>query len=433
MKDNWQQTLHQFHYQMVITRIGTLARYPLRPSTDIYPKSFSTPLRAEERIPSVQTPHPRDPRKLSLNNSEQARIRFKTRFSYVGSHARTEFTERVSGSPTLWDNESVMHTRGGTDYVQALKRSLKIAVSREMATESPTPMPRHSSFRDSDILTDYPNFQKRPSQKLHLSIPETPRRKQSQDQLKAHCSLNLEAEIEHDDAEFEYLPTPKTFLDEEGGTPVSASLNNSIAQRRRHGEYFHRPPIWNIYRIGKNESLGSDTDLEFGLNSNLVERTKSSGSRQNSCQFCLARLPSTEPTPHQSLENDPFSAGMSPRQNLRRAGSQQATGYPIRQFNTTPSRYCQASPAADIDSVAGRPQPPVYMSKAVEATSGPPHSFSSVKHWTKRFDMVTLMLSRLKSSFQRHRVSEPNSYSTNARKERSKSSMLEFPLEDFHK
>ncbi|EEP77914.1 predicted protein [Uncinocarpus reesii 1704] len=59
---------------------------------------------------------------------------------------------------------------------------------------------------------------------------------------------------------------PRTFLDDEGGTPVDESLTGSLMEKRRQGVYFHRPPIWMLGPTGGDgaaPSYESDVNLYF--------------------------------------------------------------------------------------------------------------------------------------------------------------------------
>ncbi|KAI1977196.1 hypothetical protein LOZ51_002821 [Ophidiomyces ophidiicola] len=61
-------------------------------------------------------------------------------------------------------------------------------------------------------------------------------------------------------------PPGRTFLDEEGDTPVSESLAESVMKRRRKGIYFYRPLVWKSSPAGGNavviSSKENDDEME---------------------------------------------------------------------------------------------------------------------------------------------------------------------------
>lgn len=88
------------------------------------------------------------------------------------------------------------------------------------------------------------------------------------------------------------LTPPRTFLDVEGGTPVSASLDESISRRRRHAEYFHRPPVWNVIPL-RNSDSDHDSDSLYSDSDVYIELSdQPDADHEETCQFCLERLPS---------------------------------------------------------------------------------------------------------------------------------------------
>ncbi|PGH14724.1 hypothetical protein AJ79_02890 [Helicocarpus griseus UAMH5409] len=59
-------------------------------------------------------------------------------------------------------------------------------------------------------------------------------------------------------------PSPaKTLQDSDGDTPKSETLGGSLARRRRHGEYHHRPPVWSIRPLDEDNNGFSDVIVDF--------------------------------------------------------------------------------------------------------------------------------------------------------------------------
>ncbi|KAK2809168.1 hypothetical protein FQN50_004003 [Emmonsiellopsis sp. PD_5] len=78
-------------------------------------------------------------------------------------------------------------------------------------------------------------------------------------------SLSIYAGMEDPFAPTISVPDPsptRSVQDSDGDTPRSASLGGSISRRRRHGEYYHRPPVWNIQRLDEQGDAASRTDTE---------------------------------------------------------------------------------------------------------------------------------------------------------------------------
>ncbi|PGH33056.1 hypothetical protein GX50_04130 [[Emmonsia] crescens] len=62
-----------------------------------------------------------------------------------------------------------------------------------------------------------------------------------------------------------FVPDPspaKTLQESDGDTPKSETLGGSLSRRRRHGEYHHRPPVWNIRPLDEDVSAFSSVDVE---------------------------------------------------------------------------------------------------------------------------------------------------------------------------
>ncbi|PGH10357.1 hypothetical protein GX51_00114 [Blastomyces parvus] len=59
-------------------------------------------------------------------------------------------------------------------------------------------------------------------------------------------------------------PSPaKTLYDSDGDTPTSEAFGGSASRRRRHGEYHHRPPVWNIRPLDEDISVSSCVEVEL--------------------------------------------------------------------------------------------------------------------------------------------------------------------------
>ncbi|EGC41112.1 conserved hypothetical protein [Histoplasma capsulatum var. duboisii H88] len=62
-----------------------------------------------------------------------------------------------------------------------------------------------------------------------------------------------------------FVPDPsptKTLHDSDGDTPKSETLGGSLTRRRRHGEYHHRPPVWNIRMLDDDVSAFSSVNVD---------------------------------------------------------------------------------------------------------------------------------------------------------------------------
>ncbi|EEH18041.1 hypothetical protein PABG_00604 [Paracoccidioides brasiliensis Pb03] len=68
-----------------------------------------------------------------------------------------------------------------------------------------------------------------------------------------------------------FVPDPsptKTLLDSDGDTPRSETLRGSLSRRRRHGEYHHRPPVWNIRPLVEGSHVRHDEAYSDHADSN---------------------------------------------------------------------------------------------------------------------------------------------------------------------
>ncbi|WEW59294.1 hypothetical protein PRK78_004763 [Emydomyces testavorans] len=79
---------------------------------------------------------------------------------------------------------------------------------------------------------------------------------QYQDYILPPCSISNISPIE------QATPPGRTFLDGDGGTPVSDSLTESLTINRRRGVYYHRPPVWKLEPGGDGPSLSRDGNSE---------------------------------------------------------------------------------------------------------------------------------------------------------------------------
>ncbi|EEQ88043.2 uncharacterized protein BDCG_03163 [Blastomyces dermatitidis ER-3] len=98
---------------------------------------------------------------------------------------------------------------------------------------------------------------------LHLNKPQDPSRWKP---LIEGAGLNITPEP----AILVPDPSPtKTLHDSDGDTPTSETLGGSLSRRRRHGEYHHRPPVWNIRPLDEDISVSSSIKVE--LDSDILD------------------------------------------------------------------------------------------------------------------------------------------------------------------
>ncbi|KAK2779018.1 hypothetical protein FQN53_001567 [Emmonsiellopsis sp. PD_33] len=111
-------------------------------------------------------------------------------------------------------------------------------------------------------------------------------------------SLSIYAGMEDPFAPTISVPNPsptRSVQDSDGDTPRSASLGGSISRRRRHGEYYHRPPVWNIQRLDDQGDAASstDTDNDPGFDSAVSQNSRSAPACSSTThdQFRSSSLP----------------------------------------------------------------------------------------------------------------------------------------------
>ncbi|EDN10462.1 predicted protein [Histoplasma mississippiense (nom. inval.)] len=71
-----------------------------------------------------------------------------------------------------------------------------------------------------------------------------------------------------------FVPDPsptKTLHDSDGDTPKSETLGGSLTRRRRHGEYHHRQPVWNIRMLDDDVSAFSSVNVDADADSDIVD------------------------------------------------------------------------------------------------------------------------------------------------------------------
>ncbi|KLJ11206.1 hypothetical protein EMPG_13516 [Blastomyces silverae] len=106
-------------------------------------------------------------------------------------------------------------------------------------------------------------FFEAPEFPLHLDKPQDPSRWKP---LIENAGLNIAPEP----AIFVPDPSPtKTVHDGDGDTPTTETHGGSLSRRRRHGEYHHRPPVWNIRPLDEDISVSSSVEVE--LDSDILE------------------------------------------------------------------------------------------------------------------------------------------------------------------
>lgn len=127
-----------------------------------------------------------------------------------------------------------------------------------------------------------------PSKERHCDLPddESPREREA-DKEKAPCSGNVASFTGSAPTETVANPaTPpgRTLLDSEGVTPVSNSLADSVARKRRPGEHHYRPPVWG----GENpigDDAGSSSESDALSPSTTMPATFSAGVLLNTLTF----------------------------------------------------------------------------------------------------------------------------------------------------
>ncbi|OAX80317.1 hypothetical protein ACJ72_05352 [Emergomyces africanus] len=78
--------------------------------------------------------------------------------------------------------------------------------------------------------------------------------------------------IPHEPAIFIPDPSPsKAINDSDGDTPKSETQGGSLSRRRRHGEYHHRPPVWNIRPLDEDVSAFSGVEVKVEVDADVVD------------------------------------------------------------------------------------------------------------------------------------------------------------------